>query len=357
MNNFKCSWDALLIASIVFVAGICAQAQQAAWALDSTEPEGPIVEIAPAPTEQATIEEQPEQPEQPAYWIGIRGRNVTEPVLRTQFQLAQDLGVVIEEVVKNSPAAKAGLRQHDILLRANGEAVQSMEDLSHLVGSGDAKPIELLLIRLSKEETIVVVPEERPAGMENSGSGLGGFGDGFGDAFGGGGFGDGGGFGGGGGGFGFDLDEADPMGAFRLFRGGLIVPPQGGAMALNSKLPNGYAVTITRENDQPVRITVKKGDQTWTIVGDDEEALEQLPEDVRRHVQGLLIGSVNMGLGNDLKKQLRNFQLRAWPGGELWLPQDLPFNDQQDRVLKRMEQLERQLKELQRRLEESDATE
>ena len=74
MNNFKCSWDALLIASIVFVAGICAQAQQAAWALDSTEPEGRIVEIAPAPTEQATIEEQPD------YWIGIRGRNVTEPV-------------------------------------------------------------------------------------------------------------------------------------------------------------------------------------------------------------------------------------------------------------------------------------
>ena len=142
-----------------------------------------------------------------------------------------------------------------------------------------------------------------------------------------------------------------------MFRGGLVVPPQGGAMALNSKLPNGYAVTITRENDQPVRITVKKGDQTWTIVGDGEEALEQLPEDVRRHVQGLLGGSVNMSLGDDLQQQLRNFQLRAWPGDEFRLPQGLPFNDQQDRVLKRMEQLERQLKELQQRLEESDATE
>ncbi len=335
MYSFKRSWDPLWIASIVFVAGICAQAQQAAWALDSTEPEGRIVEIVPAPTEQATIEEQSEHPEKPDYWIGIRGRNVTEPVLRTQFQLAQDMGVVIEKVVKNSPAAKAGLRQHDIILRANGEPVLSMEDLSRLVGSGDAKPIELLLIRLGKEETIIVVPEERPAGMENSGSGFGGFG----------------------GGFGFDQDEADPLGAFRMFRGGLVIPPRGGAMALNSKLPNGYIVTMTRENDQPVRITVKKGDRTWTIVGDDEEALEQLPEDVRRHVQGLLAGSVNMALGDDLQKQMRNFQLRAWPGGEFRLPQGLPFNDQQDPVLERMEQLERQLKELQQRLEESDATE
>jgi len=343
MNSFKWSWDTLLIASIVFVAGICAQAQQAAWALDSTEPEGRIVEIAPAPTEQATIQEQPEQPEQPAYWIGIRGRNVTEPVLRTQFQLAQDMGVVIEKVVKNSPAAKAGLRQHDIILRANGEPVLSMEDLSRLVGSDDAKPIELRLIRLGKEDTIVVVPEERPPGMENSG----GFGDGFGGGFGFG-FGDG---------FGFDQDEADPLGAFRMFRGGLVVPPRGGAMAMNSKLPNGYIVTMSRENDQPVRITVKKGDQTWTIVGDDEEALEQLPEDVRRHVQGLLAGSVNMALGDDLQKQLRNFQLRAWPGGEFRLPQGLPFNDQQDPVLERLEQLERQLQELQQRLEESNATE
>ena len=157
-------------------------------------------------------------------------------------------------------------------------------------------------------------------------------------------------------GFGFDQDEADPLGAFRMFRGGLVFPPQG-AMAFNNRLPNGYAVTITRENNQPVRITVKKGDQTWTIVGDDEEALKQLPEDVRRHVQGLLAGSVNMALGDDLQKQMRNFQLRAWPGGEFRLPHGLPFNDQQDPVLERMEQLERQLKELKRRLEDSDATE
>ena len=328
MHELKWSWDALLVASIVCVAGFCAQAQQA---VSAVEPEGRIVEIAPAVGEQPRVEEEPEQPAQPTYWIGIRGRNVTEPVLRTQFQLAEDLGVVIEEVVRESPAAKAGLRKHDILLRANGEPVLSMEELSRLVGSGDAKPIELRLIRLGKEETIVVVPEERPPGMENSGGEFGGRG------------------------FGFDIDPADPMGALRMFRGGINIPPQGGVMAFNSSLPNGYVVTMTRENDQPVKITVTKGDKTWTVVGDDEEALAELPEDVHEHVEGLLNGKVNIQMGdnlNEMKRQMRDFQLRRWPGGDFNMPQGFPFNDQQDPVLKRMEELERQLKQLQKQLQE-----
>ncbi len=333
MNNLKWSWDAMLIASIVFVAGFCAQSQQAISAIDNTEPEGRIVEIAPAVGgEQATIaelEELTEEPEQPAHWIGIRGRNVTEPVLRTQFQLAQDMGVVIEEVVRESPAAKAGLRRHDILLRANGEPVLSMEELSRMVASGDAKPIELLLIRLGEEEKIIVVPEERPPGLENSG--------------------------GHGGGFGFGPDDADPLGALRMFRGGIAVPPQGGVMAFNSSLPNGYVVTMTRENNQPVKITVKKGDKTWTIVGDDEESLAELPEDVREHVEGILNGNVNFEFGNnldDLKKQMRGFQMHGFPGGDFKLPQGFPFQEQQDPVLERMEELERKLKQLQKQLEE-----
>ena len=35
-------------------------------------------------------------------------------VLRTHLQLAEDMGVVVEDVIADSPAAKAGLRKHDI---------------------------------------------------------------------------------------------------------------------------------------------------------------------------------------------------------------------------------------------------
>ena len=329
MNNPKCSWDALLVASIVLVAGFCAQPQNAVSAVDNAEPEGRIVEIAPAVEEQARIEVESQEPEQLAYWIGIRGRNVTEPVLRTQFQLAQDMGVVIEEVVKESPAAKAGLRQHDILLRANDEPVLSMQELSRLVASGEAQPIELRLIRLGKEETIVVVPEERPAGMESSGGGMGGFG--------------------------FETDEVDPLAALRMFRGGQGAAPQGGVVAFNNVLPNGYIVTMTRENNGPAKITVSKGDKTWTVVGDDEEALTELPDDVREHVQGMLNDNVNIQVGDNLaamQKQMQDFQRRRWPGGNFKMPKGFPFNNQPDPVLDRMEELERQLKQLQKQLEE-----
>ena len=298
MNDYKLLWDAMLIASIVFVAGFSAQTQQATSAADSVEPEGRIVEIAPAVGEQETIIEEAEQPAQPSYWIGIRGRNVTEPVLRTQFQLAHDMGVVIEEVVKDSPAAKAGLRQHDILLRANGEPVLSMSELSQLVAEGDAKPIELRLIRLGKDETIVVVPEERPVGMENSGDR----------------------------GFSFGPDGADVLGGLGLFPGGIAVQPQAGVMAFNKSLPNGYVVTVTRQNNEPAKITVSKGDKTWTIIGNDEEAIAQLPEEVHEQVRKMLDGNVQIEMGNDfnqMKKQMLEFQQR-WPGGNFNMPRGFP---------------------------------
>ena len=289
MNNSKKHWDAMLITSIVLVAGLCAQAQQSIVANDAVEPEGRIVEIGPSTDTDLPISvDQTEEPAQPTYWIGVRGRNVSEPVLRTQFQLAEDLGVVIEDVVPDSPAAKAGLRRHDILLRANGEGVQSMEDLAELVSTSNAEPIELRLIRLGKEETIVVVPEERPAGMETPdrgrGFGFGGDADDFNRLFQGG------------------LDEQ--LNGFRMFPGGFVFWPRGamGAMDFNKHdLPNGYSVRIMRQNDQPPKVTVKKGDQTWTIVGEDQEALEELPEDVREHVQRLLENPAQRLLGGEME--------------------------------------------------------
>ena len=347
MNSSKWSWDALLVASIVFAAGALAQSQPAAWADEAAEAEGRIVEIAPAAsTELPKAPEQPavgEQPKQPAYWIGIRGRNVEEPVLRTQFQLAEDLGVVIEEVLEDSPAAKAGIRQHDIILRANGEPVQAMEDLYALVNSGDAKPIELRLIRLGKEETIAVVPEERPAGLEERSTGLPGFGE-FGDP---------------------DAMRKMmermpgfpglPPGGMRVLGGGIFI--DGQQVDLNN-LPNGVAVTIEKTGEGPAKITVKQGDKTWKIDSDDAKALEQLPEEVRGYVARMMQGPGQFGQFNlDLQKEMEHL-LPGQFGQFFQAPVPGPnLEGQQDPVLQKMEELERQLEELQKRLEETEKSE
>jgi hypothetical protein len=53
-------------------------------------------------------------------------------------------------------------------------------------------------------------------------------------------------------------------------------------------MPAGVSVNIEKNGDEPTHITVKKGNDTWDIVGDDPGSLEQLPEDVRPFVEQLL---------------------------------------------------------------------
>ena len=164
-DSWADSWDRLLIASIVLIAGVCAQSQRAVYAED-LDLEGPIIKIAPdeAGQEMADLATEPKTRivKEPSYWIGIRGRSIESEVLRTHLQLAEDMGVVVEEVLPDSPAAKAGLRKHDIILRAGGDAVDNMTVMQQHVRAGGEQPIELRIIRLGKPEKLVIVPEMRP---------------------------------------------------------------------------------------------------------------------------------------------------------------------------------------------------
>ena len=86
-------------------------------------------------------------------------------MLRTHLQLADDVGVVVDDVVPDSPAEKAGLRKHDVLIEVDGEQITDMTVLQKAVAASDGKPVELKLIRLAKEMTMAVTPEERPADL------------------------------------------------------------------------------------------------------------------------------------------------------------------------------------------------
>ena len=61
-------------------------------------------------------------------------------------------------------------------------------------------------------------------------------------------------------------------------------------------MPNGVSVSIQKQNDEPAHITVKRGNDTWDIVGDDPSSLAQLPDDVRPFVEQLLAGGGRMQL-------------------------------------------------------------
>jgi hypothetical protein len=327
------------MASVVAVAGVCAQSQQFALAQEEEGLEGPIVQIGEAQGEEEAAPVA-EAPAAPAFWIGLRGRNVDDPVLRTQLQLAEDMGVVVDDVVPDSPAEKAGLRKHDIILRANDEVVDSMEVLQkQVVATGD-KPIDLKIIRLAKEMDVTVTPEERPENFQElmgpetfvaPNDMLGGELD-LGRLLG-------------------QLQGGNLPGGMRVFGPGMVL---NGRQFNVDAVPNGISVSIARNGDGPAQITVKKGDKTWTLNSDDAKALAELPEDVRDYVSGMINGE------NGIAGQLGNFDWQAELKHQLpdrlgnLLHDGKAFQAQEDEVTRRLNEMQQQLEELQKKLDAAE---
>jgi S1-C subfamily serine protease len=67
----------------------------------------------------------------------------------------------VVEVVEGSPAARAGLRAEDLIVRVDGRSMSDVGDLQRLmVGDRIGRPLEVGLIRRGRELTLQLVPEE-----------------------------------------------------------------------------------------------------------------------------------------------------------------------------------------------------
>jgi hypothetical protein len=92
---------------------------------------------------------------------------VPSETLVEQLDLPRDQGVVVEDVMANSPAEKAGLKPHDVLLELAGKPVPSkVEDLVKMIGEIKAKtPVDVVVLRKGKRETLkgLSLPEARAA--------------------------------------------------------------------------------------------------------------------------------------------------------------------------------------------------
>lgn len=89
-------------------------------------------------------------------WLGVQIQPVTED-LAESMGLEQTKGAIVADVTADSPALKAGLKQGDVILKANGKDIEDARDLSKTVAAlaPDAKvPFEI--IRNGKAETITV---------------------------------------------------------------------------------------------------------------------------------------------------------------------------------------------------------
>jgi hypothetical protein len=247
-------------------------------------------------------------------WIGVLCRPVDE-VLRVHLNIDQGVGLVVERVVPDSPASRAGLKTHDILMQVNDQDLDSLQVLIDATAKADQHGITLRRIRGGERDLVTVIPEPRPETVGRFGGAL-------------------------------EGGEPPDMGRLRawvekLERGedglgedslrfrffGPGVPLEG------NEFPSGISIQIERENDQPARIKVKKGDTTWEVT---EDSLDELPEDVRDTVQGMLRG------GAGFRMPMPGIENIPWPQFDRRLDN---MNDQLERMMDELRKLRRERQE------------
>ncbi|MDC1166023.1 RIP metalloprotease RseP, partial [Candidatus Thioglobus sp.] len=69
------------------------------------------------------------------------------------------LPAIIDQVVVNSAASKAGLRSQDEVLSANGQSISTWQDFVIVIQAKPIKPIKLLIKRNTKNITLTLTPE------------------------------------------------------------------------------------------------------------------------------------------------------------------------------------------------------
>lgn len=203
------------------------------------------------------------------YWIGI-SLGELPPVARQQLQL--DGGLVVQEVLPDSPAAKAQFKQYDVLLKANDKPLAAPADIQNAVEEAKETELAIVAVRDGEQLTLKVTPVKRPkpeatqtqpvevdavADLRRTSINK--------------------------------IEEAlqelkgkSDHEAIELYfaRPAVVTPGR-----VKVELPKDTRIIVTMEGDGPAKVQVLRGDKEWNVTAD---RTAELPEDVRRHVEQLL---------------------------------------------------------------------
>jgi hypothetical protein len=181
--------------------------------------------------------------------------------------------LIVQDVFENSPAADAGLKQHDIVVKVSDENITGISQLVELVKQSKGESIDVKVLREGKEKTLKVIPQLRPAeqaGMRR-----------------------------------FTLpNELPPEIKERLerlmrerdkgfrdrdfgmwfMRPGLIMPKD---FTEQFEFPKNWKVTISRDADGPIQLRVEADGKVWEATDED---LNKLPEKIQPWLKRSLEG-------------------------------------------------------------------
>jgi hypothetical protein len=253
------------------------------------------------------------RPPRADFWIGVRCAELP-PLLQAQLDLPDGQGVLVDVLVPEGPADRAGLKTYDVIIAVDDKPVADPASLAAAVGRAGDHELKIDYLRGGRKQTLSVQPQPRPGTvapqeqdqrsvrqwLERMGRGAG------------------------------------PMN-FQFFHPGRVLPP---GTSVAPPLPADMKVTIEKEGDKPAKITAKQGDKTWEAT---EDSLEALPDEARHYAEKMLgMGGFNFNI----------FQPEppGGPGGPM------PFglqdrSDLESRMNKRLEEMHRQIDDLRKAVE------
>jgi hypothetical protein len=221
-------------------------------------------------------EEVEEKGDASKYWIGI-GIGELSDIVREQLGLEH--GLVVDNVLPDSPAIKAGFKKNDILVKAGDKPFAQPADLVNAVEEAKESELAIGVLRGGKEMTIKVTPAKRPdqpqfeaRSIEVPGAAPGALHE--------------------------EIKRLEE--ALKALRGhggegaGIVIPrpafvaPRHVEVIVKHEFPKDLSISVTKEGDQPAKIHVKRGDKEWDVT---EDKLGELPEDVRPHVHHFFGGA------------------------------------------------------------------
>ena len=238
------------------------------------------------------------------YWIGV-GSAPVPAVVSAQLGLPESTGLVIEDVVPESPAAKAGLEKNDVVAAVGDKNLQSLEDLIAVVQASEGKEIEITFYRTGKRQSAKLTPAERPKEhFAFTGEGQR---------------------------YEVQLGSEDGV---QFLRPGVV-------FARKIELPKELTISVTRKDKEPAtaEVTVDGKKYQATL-----ETVDQLPEGVREHVRMLLTGG---------GQQMMMARMRGMAGmGDMSMqpPMALPAREAQS-VEKQLRDIQKQIEALQKAVE------
>lgn len=98
------------------------------------------------------------------YWVGME---VTQPSDddRKKLEIPADRGILVRQIVPDSPAAKSGLRVGDVLLKAGDKPLKELGDPLEAIRQAKDSDLTFEYLRDGKTDKATIKPAKRPSGF------------------------------------------------------------------------------------------------------------------------------------------------------------------------------------------------